>query len=314
MGSPVPRRPKHNLPKGILTALVTPSHQREDTLRESLSKLIEFQLRSGIRGFYVFGTYGEGLLFPVALRKRTLSMIVDLVPSNFLIINNVSAASLQDSLELAKHSIDLGVKNIASLPPLYYKAGIRELKEFYDRLGKIDCNLFIYNNPSKTGVDVTPDIVKQLKIQIPNLVGVKDSTGSVERVIDMILSLADDFYIAVANDALILDALIYEADAHICGACNAVPELAVELMNSFERGDLKRASYLQTLIARFRKLSKEFQVEGPVLVKMALRIRGIDVGLPAVPLRALTDSEIERLRNVLEMIYTEAGIKCNLYI
>jgi len=314
MGSSVPRRPKHNLPKGILTALVTPSHQREDTLRESLSKLIEFQLRSGIRGFYVFGTYGEGLLFPVALRKRTLSMIVDLVPSNFLIINNVSAASLQDSLELAKHSIDLGVKNIASLPPLYYKAGIRELKEFYDRLGKIDCNLFIYNNPSKTGVDVTPDIVKQLKIQIPNLVGVKDSTGSVERVIDMILSLADDFYIAVANDALILDALIYEADAHICGACNAVPELAVELMNSFERGDLKRASYLQTLIARFRKLSKEFQVEGPVLVKMALRIRGIDVGLPAVPLRALTDSEIERLRNVLEMIYTEAGIKCNLYI
>jgi len=306
--------PKPDLPKGVLTALVTPVHQREEVLRESLSTLIEFQLKSGIKGFYTLGTYGEGLLLSVSKRKKILSMITELIPSSFIIINNVSATSLEDSLELAKHSIDLGVKNIASLPPLYYRAGIRELMNFYSSLGKLECNLFVYNNPSKAGIDVTPDIIKQLRYNIPNLVGVKDSTGSVERVIDIVLNLANDFYIGIANDTLILDSLIYGADAHICGVCNAIPELAVEIVKSFERGDIKRASHLQILIARFRNLAKEYHVEGLVLTKAALKIRGINIGCPADPLAALSNSEITSIRNALERIYMEAGIKHNLYL
>ncbi|MGB9827256.1 MAG: dihydrodipicolinate synthase family protein [Thermosphaera sp.] len=301
--------PKPGLPRGILTALITPVHEKEDTLRESLSRIIEFQLKSGIKGFYTLGTYGEGLLLPVSKRKKIISLIADLVPSNYLIINNVSAASLEDSLELAKHSIELGVENIASLPPLYYKAGMKELKNYYGRLGKLECNLFVYNNPSKTGVDVTPSIIKQLKRDIQNLAGVKDSTGSVERVIDIVSNLLEDFYVGIASDSLILDSLIYGADAHICGVCNAIPEIAVEIVKSFEAGDLKRASRLQILVAKFRGLSKEYQVEGLVLTKAALKVRGFDIGLPAEPLNALSENDIIAVKEVLDNIYRKAGIK-----
>lgn len=301
--------PKPNLPRGILTALITPTHNDEEATRDSLSRLVELQLKSGVKGFYTLGTYGEGVSLPVSKRKRIISLIADLVPSDFLLINNVSATSIDDALELAKHSIELGVRNIASLPPLYYKAGLRELKTFYTSLGKLDCNLFIYNNPSKTGVDVTPSIVKQLKSEIPNLVGIKDSTGLVERLIDIVSSMLEDFYVGIASDPLILDALIYGADAHICGVCNAIPEIAIEIAKSFEKGDLKRASKLQVLLAKFRSLSKEYQVEGLVLAKAALKVRGIDVGSPSKPLSPLSEAELNSIKNMLDKIYMEAGVK-----
>ncbi|MEM0379038.1 MAG: dihydrodipicolinate synthase family protein [Sulfolobales archaeon] len=301
--------PKPNLPRGILTALITPVQKDEETTRDSLSRLIELQLKSGIKGFYTLGTYGEGLSLPVSMRKKIISLIADLVPSGFLLINNVSAASIEDALELAKHSIELGVRNIASLPPLYYKAGLKELKTYYANLGKLDCNLFIYNNPLKTGVDVTPSTAKQLRSEVPSLVGIKDSTGSVERLIDIVSTMIEDFYVGIASDPLILDALIYGADAHICGVCNAIPEIAVEIVKSFEAGDLKRASRLQVLMARFRGLSKEYQVEGLVLAKTALRARGIDVGPPSKPLSPLGEAELNNIKNMLDKIYLEAGLK-----
>ena len=300
---------KPNLAKGIITALVTPSHSDEKVLKESLYRLIELQLKNGIKGFYTLGTYGEGLLLPISKRMKILSMIIDLVPSDFLIINNVSAVSIENSIELAKHTIDLGVRNIASLPPLYYKVSVKELKNLYTALGKLDCNLFVYNNPSKTGFDVAPNIIKQLRRDIPNLVGVKDSTGMVERVIELVSTMSEDFYIAVASDPLILDALIYKADAHVCGVCNAIPELAMELLKSFESKQLNRSIYIQKLINRFRGLAKEYQIEGLVLVKTALKIRGIDVGPPFEPLGMLSESEIRRIKEVINNIYNEAGIK-----
>ncbi|MEM1816482.1 MAG: dihydrodipicolinate synthase family protein, partial [Desulfurococcaceae archaeon] len=104
-------------PRGIMTALITPNHKEEKTMRDAISQLVDFQVKSGIRGFYTLGTYGEGLLLSINQRKRILSLIVEHVPSNLLIINNVSAISLSDALELTRYSLDLGVYNVASLPP-----------------------------------------------------------------------------------------------------------------------------------------------------------------------------------------------------
>ncbi|MEM1528686.1 MAG: dihydrodipicolinate synthase family protein [Desulfurococcaceae archaeon] len=295
-------------PRGIMTALITPNCKEEKAMRDTISQLVDFQVKSGIRGFYTLGTYGEGLLLSINQRKRILSLIVERVPSNLLIINNVSAISLSDALELTRHSLDLGVYNVASLPPMYYKAGISEIRSFYMALGKHDCNLLVYNNPAKTHVDITPSMILQLKNDIPNLAGLKDSSGSVERLIDIVTKLSNKLFVGIASDSLILNAMLYGADAHICGVCNAIPELAVELVKSVENGDLRKALLMQSLISRFRDLAKELQVEGFVLTKTTLNIRGIDVGEPYPPIRGLSEKELEIVKNALKNIYREAGL------
>jgi len=300
---------KPQLPRGLITALITPSFNDVGSLRESLSRLIEFQLRNNVIGFFTLGTYGEGLLLPVERRMLVLDIIAENVPSGFLIINNVSALSIEDSVKLAKHSIDIGVDKIASLPPMYYNVGVYEIKRFFNELGRIEAQLFIYNNPRKVYVDISPALLKQIAEETPSLIGIKDSSGSIERLIELVSIFLNQLYVGIASDTLILDAFLYGADAHICGVCNAIPELAVEVLRSVEKGDLRRAMFIQTLINEFRSLSREFNVEGVSLVKASLKLRGIDVGDPFTPLRRLSEHEVLRVKSVLDKILSIAGIR-----
>jgi len=302
-------RVKPQLPRGIITALITPSFNDVRSLGESLSKLIELQLKNNVIGFFTLGTYGEGLLLPVEKRMLFLNKVLENVPSGFLVINNVSALSIEDSIKLAKHSIDIGVDKIASLPPLYYNIGIGEIKRFFNELGRIEAQLFIYNNPRKVYVDINPMFLKQIVEETPSVIGIKDSSGLIERLIELVSNFLNQLYIGIASDSLILDTFLYGADAHICGVCNAIPELAIELLKSVEKGDLRRAMFIQTLINEFRSLSREFNVEGVVLVKASLKLRGIDVGDPFIPLRRLSEREVLRVRNILDKIFRIMGIK-----
>ena len=294
--------------RGVVTALVTPVTDDGNLHLRGLRELIDLQLENGIAGFFILGTYGEGLSLHHEKRKRFAEMVAEHVGSRAVIINNVSSTSLEISLELARHSLDIGVANISLTPPLYYKVGVREITRYYKAFERLEANIIIYNNPARVGIDIQPSTLRDIASNNRNIIGIKDSTGSLERIIELVTEFGRELHIAAASDSLLPEAFLYGADTHICGICNAVPEIGGLMYKSIVGGDVERATRYKTMLMRIKGLAKEFQVEGLSMVKAILGIRGLSVGDPIPPIKGLSDNEKRKLEEMLEEMFREIGI------
>jgi dihydrodipicolinate synthase/N-acetylneuraminate lyase len=292
-----------------VTALVTPLTGDKKVNDEALRRLIEFQLRNEVSGFFILGTYGEGLSIHPNTRKLFAERVAEYVGSRVPIINCVSSTSIDVSMELARHSADLGMRHIALLPPLYYRVGMSELLKFYREFDRLGLDMLIYNNPQKTGIDITPTIFRTISTNVDSLVGIKDSTSSIERIAELTEEFSSEYYIAVASDIMILEAFLYKADSHVCGICNAIPELSRSILMSIARGDIDTAIRYKRYISRIKRISRELYIEGVSLVKAVLRIRGIDVGDPILPNRSLEEKELLIIKNTVKSVLDNMGIQ-----
>jgi dihydrodipicolinate synthase/N-acetylneuraminate lyase len=292
-----------------VTALVTPLTGDKKVNDEALRSLIEFQLRNEVSGFFILGTYGEGLSIHPNTRKLFAERVAEYVGSRVSIINCVSSTSIDVSMELARHSADLGMRHIALLPPLYYRVGMSELLKFYREFDRLGLDMLIYNNPQKTGIDITPTIFRTISTNVDSLVGIKDSTSSIERIAELTEEFSSEYYIAVASDIMILEAFLYKADSHVCGICNAIPELSRSILMSIARGDIDTAIRYKRYISRIKRISRELYIEGVSLVKAVLRIRGIDVGDPILPNRSLEEKELLIIKNTVKSVLDNMGIQ-----
>jgi dihydrodipicolinate synthase/N-acetylneuraminate lyase len=292
-----------------VTALVTPLTGDMKVNDEALRRLIEFQLRNEVSGFFILGTYGEGLSIHPNTRKLFAERVAEYVGSRVPIINCVSSTSIDVSIELARHSADLGMRHIALLPPLYYRVGMSELLKFYREFDRLGLDMLIYNNPQKTGIDITPTIFRTISTNVDSLVGIKDSTSSIERIAELTEEFSSEYYIAVASDIMILEAFLYKADSHVCGICNAIPELSRSILMSIARGDIDTAIRYKRYISRIKRISRELYIEGVSLVKAVLGIRGIDVGDPILPNRSLEEKELLIIKNTVKSVLDNMGIQ-----
>ncbi|MEO3993544.1 MAG: dihydrodipicolinate synthase family protein [Desulfurococcaceae archaeon TW002] len=169
-----------NFEGGIITAALTPLTPSGDIKENSLSDFISFQIKNEIKGFFLLGTYGEGLAIHPRKRVYFLEKFLNHVSSKTLV--NVSSTASKLSLELAKHAANLGVGAISLLPPIYYTQDLEGLVKYFSLFSKIDLPVLIYNNPQRQNYDITPSIFEHIVHEVPNLKGVKDSSGSIERV------------------------------------------------------------------------------------------------------------------------------------
>ena len=292
--------------RGIITALITPLTRDLEVKIDVLEDLVEFQLKNGVKGFFALGTYGEGIALHPRKRKFFTEALREVLPSSVPLIVNVSTPSLELSLELALHARDVGCSAIASLPPLYYKPDTAGILRFFDHLSKADIPLLVYNNPAKQGYDLPLTVFDALVKAVPAVRGIKDSSGSLERLQLLVRSYSSECFIAAARDSFILQAFLLGADAHICGLCNAFPEIAA-VFGRVASGNLHLSAgiKLQLLITTLRDAVKKFNVESPAIVKELLRLRGIDVGVPMPPMRPLEANEVEALKKKILPIMEE---------
>ena len=287
---------------GVITALVTPLTPDYGIKKDCLEDLIRLQLRNGVKGFFILGTYGEGIALHPSRRKEFVEALLDVTPSTVPIIVNVSSPSVELSLELAKHAADIGCSAVASLPPLYYKPDMDGLSSYFKYLSKADIPILIYNNPPKQGYDVNVQVFETIAQIVDSIKGIKDSSGRIERIHDLVNKLTNKYFIAAARDSLLLYSFLLGANAHICGICNVMPEIASKIHQYVSEGRVEEAVRLQHVITMLRSIIKGFTVESPAIVKELLRMRGIDVGLPILPLRRLSDGEVRMLKDAIRPI------------
>lgn len=282
--------------KGIITALVTPFNPDGEVKEEALRELIEFQIKSGIDGFYPCGTAGSGPIMRPEQRKRVAQIVVEQTGDRVPVIVHVGAADTETTIDLARHAEKVGADALGCVTPYYYAPDEEALLVHYKRVAKsVNLPVFVYNIPLRTNVNIGPELMIKLA-GIPNITGVKDSSRDFMQLLGYLQGLPENFTVIVGTDAYILPALIMGAKGAVTAYSNPFPEIYITLYDLYKKGEYRKAAKIQLHLNTVRNLLRKPQIAP---LQEALKLRGIDAGTVRSPLRPMTDSEKEILRSSL---------------
>jgi len=282
--------------KGVFTALITPFDKDDNINEDSLRRVIRYNLDDGVSGFYVCGSTGEWPLLTIDERKRILEIVKDEVGDKASIIVNIGCISTKFSIDLARHSEEVGVSAISSFPPIYYRFTREEIKRYYfDIAESTSVPLVIYYIPSFTNIEMSFDYLLEL-LSHKNIIGVKFTSMDLF-MLERIKTLSGKM-VFNGFDEVFLAGLSLGADGMIGSTCNFVPDIITSIYNSFKSGDLKSAySYQQKL----NRIIKDILGFGVIpAIKEILNMAGFECGKPRKPFKALDEDDKAKLSSLIK--------------
>lgn len=285
--------------EGIITALLTPLNESGKLKEEAFKKLIDFQIESGINGLFPLGTAGEGINLPVEKRKRAAEVVVKHVEGRVPVIVHVGTENTETTVELAKHAEEAGADAVAAVAPFFYRPDLEGLIQHYESISDaVNIPVFLYNNPGKQGYNITPEDFGKIAEIVTHVVGIKDTSYSIEQIEALVHKFGEKYVIIGAGDSIIFPIFAVGARAHISMISNVFPELTLKIYREFKRGNYEKAREIQFILNDIRRVFKK----GPYITpyKEAVKmLHQIDLGRVSLPLRTMTEGEIEELRREL---------------
>lgn len=290
-------------PQGILPALVTPfSRNGKQLNEEALRRLINYCMELGVNGIVPCGTTGEFVNLTVQERKKVIDIVVDEVNGKVKVVAGAGASGTQQALEMTRYARDAGADAVLIVTPFYLKPTNRGIYEHFDMIAsQVELPIVLYNIPQVTGVQLSWQMVEDLA-QIPNIVGLKDSSGQLGYILTVLEKVRDKINVMCGHDEVVVAALAAGCSGAILASANFMPDIWIQIYNAVKKGDLKTAREIQY---RVQKIARIIVKSGPVGTKAALNMVGIKVGPVRLPLSVggeLSYEEREELRLDLEKI------------
>ena len=278
--------------KGVIVPPLTPFDENGKIDEAAIKRLVDFLVERGIHGLFPGGTTGEGPLLDISERHQLAEVFVQAADGRVPVIVHTGAISTQATLELTRHAQLSGAQAAAIVPPYFYHHSDEALLQHFELIATHvpDFPLYLYNNPSVAGNNISLELVIRLVERCPNIVGMKDSSGSVETLFATSGLRNGHFNTASGNDGQILMGIAMGFDACVSGNANVVPELVVALYHAAVRGDLELARELQGELNAVRRILKDGADLS--LFKGALAQRGLAVGAVRAPLLQASEAVI----------------------
>ncbi len=282
--------------QGIFPAIVTPVSQNGQLDEDVFREIIEFNIQAGVHGFWVAGGTGESILLEDSVNREVAEVMADQSRGRVNNIMHVGAPTTARSVALAEHAAASGVEAICCVPPFFYGRTDDEIVEFYRTVGAAaGLPLFVYNLPQATGVEITPDLMRKIQDNVPQLAGLKHSAISFSNVRDFArMGLA----CLIGNNALMLPAMTIGATGCIDGPPIVVPERWVDIWRAYQSQDLSAAKTAQDRACDTWRAISSCGGQFHAVAKAALSLRlGTDCGepiRPGLPLTKEQSTELER--------------------
>ena len=277
---------------GSGVALVTPFDNSGKIDVMALRKLVQLQINGGTNFLVVQGTTGESPTLSQSEKQIVLDTVIDENNGRLKIVYGVGGNNTIAVGELLKQ-VPQGVDGILSVSPYYNKPTQRGIIEHYTYLSKCtDLPIIIYNVPGRTGSNVLPETTLALA-HLDNMVAVKEASGNMEQIMDIIRQRKASFGVLSGDDNLTMPLIAAGADGVISVVANAFPELFSTMVNASIKGDL-----LSARVAHYElfSITKMFFEEGnPGGVKVALAARGIMDEYMRLPLMPVSDNLRNRI-------------------
>ena len=285
-------------PKGIIPAMVTPLDDNGNVNERTLRKLTNYLINGRVHGLFVIGSSGEWYGLDINQKKKAFEIVVEETNGRVPIYAGTGAVTTKETVILTKMAKDVGVNAASILTPVFISPNQQELYHHYcDIANSVDIPILLYNNPGKTGINLTADLVERLS-KIDNIIGIKDSSGDMTLTGEYIRRTNDSFYVLAGRDTLILSTLIYGGKGSIAATANIVPKIVVKIYEEYIKGNIKEALKAQYDLAPLRLA---FSLGSfPVVMKEGLKLMGIDTGNTFKPIEPMTEDNKIKLKKVLE--------------
>jgi 4-hydroxy-tetrahydrodipicolinate synthase len=272
---------------GSLVAIVTPMLEDGSLDLARFKSLIDWHIAEGTQGIVVVGTTGESPTVDFDEHKELIRIAVEHAAGRVPVIAGTGANSTAEAIELSESAKQSGAQYSLSVVPYYNKPTQEGMYRHFRAIAEaVDLPLILYNVPGRTVADLQNDTVLRLA-QVPNIVGIKDATGSMERCSDLLRRAPKDFAIYSGEDVAGLPLMLMGGQGVISVTANVAPRLMQEMCAAALSGDIGRAREANN---RLLGLHTKLFVEGnPIPVKWALAQMGLiepGIRLPLVPLSA----------------------------
>ncbi|EDP98902.1 dihydrodipicolinate synthase [Shewanella benthica KT99] len=271
---------------GSIVALITPLNSDGTVDYTSLEKLVEYHITEGTDAIVAVGTTGESATLPISEHIAVVGQTVKFAAGRIPVIGGNGANATAEAIELTKAQNKLGLVAMLGVTPYYNKPSPKGLIAHYKAVAaSTDIPQILYNVPGRTAVDMLPETIAQL-VEVPNIIGVKDATGDLDRVKQLRELCGNDFLLYSGDDATAREFLTLGGDGVISVANNLVPKLFKLMCDAALAGDTQAAMAAEDQIKGL--FSALFCEANPIPVKWAAHKMGLisqgDIRLPLTEL------------------------------
>jgi 4-hydroxy-tetrahydrodipicolinate synthase len=290
--------------KGVIVPIVTPLDAGGALDATAVQPLVDYLIARGVAGLYPGGTTGEGFLLSLDERRTLAEAVVAASAGRVPVLVQTGCITTAETIALTRHAQSIGADGAAMIPPYVYHHSDAALIEHYAAVAHSvpDLPLLLYNFPAISHNTITVDLVLALRNLAPNLVGMKDSSGSLDMLVRLKEATGGEFLAYNGGDGQVLASAALGLDGCVSGNANVIPEVIVALYQAAASGDLVRARRLQQQVNQVRDLLGDGSDLS--MFKQMLARRGVPVGDVRAPLRPAAPEVVEARWQTL----TQAGV------
>ncbi len=284
---------------GAITALVTPFEKSGKIDIFTLKKLVKFQIENGISGIVVAGSTGEAATMDVKEYELVVKTVVKIAKGLIPIIAGAGSNDTKKAIHLSQIAKKAGADALLHVTPYYNKPSPAGLLAHYREIAKaVKMPIILYNVPGRTGLNVLPNTVLAIAKEVPLVIGIKEASGNVAQIGELIQKAAPTFIVLSGDDALTLPIMAMGGHGCISVVANQKPKEFSELVKVAQAGDFARAKELHYQLLDLMNVN--FIETNPVPVKTSLAIMGMIKEVFRLPLAPLTMKNREVLISVLK--------------
>ena len=288
--------------KGVIVPILTPITENEFIDEAKLRDQVNYVIDGGVLGILAFGSNGEFYVIDEDEMERGLKIMIDQAGGRVPVYFGIGAISTKKCCRLAKMAAACGAAGISVLQPMFLKPTEAELFLHFKTIAEAvpETPVLLYNNPGRVNYTMSAGLVERLAHEIPNIVGMKDTSGDITQTSEFIRRTRDvGFKVFGGKDTLLYASMCHGAVGGVCTAANFMPELIVDVYNKYVAGDLAGS-----LEAQFKLNPVRLSMDGasfPVAAKDMANLRGRNIGLPYTPNLATPEGPVlDRIKAEME--------------
>ena len=284
----------------IATAMVTPFNNKGHVDFAKTTQLVNYLIENGTDSLVVAGTTGESPTLSSEEKVALFQHVVSVVNGKIPVIAGTGSNNTYASIELTKKAKEIGVDAVMLVAPYYNKPNQEGLYQHFKAVSEsTSLPVMVYNVPGRSVANISPETIIRLS-KITNIVAVKEASGDLNAMTEIIANTDDDFELYSGDDGITLPVLSIGGKGVVSVSSHVIGNKMKEMITAFNNGDTSKAATIhQKLLPIMKAL---FVAPSPTPVKTALQIKGLDVGSVRLPLIPLTEQERLQLTNVLKTI------------
>ncbi|WP_040203666.1 dihydrodipicolinate synthase family protein [Neobacillus jeddahensis] len=302
--------------QGIIPPVSIIFNDRGELDKKGMATVIDFLIDAGVDGLFFLGSGGEFSQMSVEERKEVASFTTEYVNGRVPVLIGTGSTSTREVVLLSQHAEKVGADAVVIINPYYWALTEENLFAHYSEIANsVHLPILLYNFPTLSGQDLSPEFVLQLVEKHENIVGIKETVENIAHIRDMILTVKGkfpDFVVFSGFDDHLFPTLSLGGDGAISASVNFAPELAIGVYKAFKENRIDQAVALHKRLAFIPTM---YKLDSPFVnvVKEAMKLRGLDISTHVLPpARSLNNEKLAELKTILvkaELLPDPSGVQ-----